>query len=77
MRMTMTTSLAEMTARVPDRRMDCCIFVGSTYSFLTAHRAAAHGIALDWKPFSLRTLLREQDSTPFRPAACPRSGGCG
>ncbi len=69
-----TTSLAEMTARVPDRRMDCYIFVGSTYSFLTAHRAAAfaaaHGVALDWKPFSLRTLLREQDSTPFlgRPA---------
>ena len=62
------------TAPAPARRLDCYIFVGSTYSFLTAHRAAAfaaaHGVALDWKPFSLRTLLREQDSTPFlgRPA---------
>jgi 2-hydroxychromene-2-carboxylate isomerase len=72
--MTTSNPPAPMTAPPPARRLDCYIFVGSTYSFLTAHRAAAfaaaHGVVLDWKPFSLRTLLREQDSTPFlgRPA---------
>ena len=72
----MTTSIppARMAHPEPARRLDCYIFIGSTYSVLTAHRAAAfataHGVLLDWKPFSLRVLLREQDSTPFlgRPA---------
>lgn len=59
---------------MPARRLDCYVFIGSTYGFLTAHRAAAlaaaRGVELRWKPFSLRTLLREQDSSPFlgRPA---------
>jgi len=52
-----------------DPSLDCYVFIGSTYGFLTAHRAAsvaaAQGVRLDWKPFSLRTLLREQDSSPF------------
>lgn len=60
----MTTRIlpAGLAPPAPERRLDCYVFVGSTYGFLTAHRAAAfaaaHGVALDWKPFSLRTLLR-------------------
>lgn len=44
-------------------------FIGSTYSYLSASRAealaAAKGVTLAWRPFSLRTLLIEQENSPF------------
>jgi len=49
--------------------MDFYFFIGSTYSYLSVHRAAAlcaqHGVALNWKPFSVRTLMVEQNNRPF------------
>lgn len=51
------------------RRLDFCFFLGSTYSYLSVNRAdavaRAHGIELDWRPFSVRTLMREQNNSPF------------
>lgn len=50
-------------------RLDFYFFVGSTYSYLSVARAAAAaasaGVTLDWKPFSVRTLMREQNNSPF------------
>lgn len=50
-------------------RLDFYFFVGSTYSYLSVSRAsalaAAHGVALTWRPFSVRTLMREQNNSPF------------
>ncbi|MCL4774731.1 MAG: DsbA family protein [Burkholderiaceae bacterium] len=44
-------------------------FIGSTYSYLSVSRAAAlaetQGVALIWRPFSVRTLMREQNNSPF------------
>ena len=44
-------------------------FIGSTYSYLSVTRAeslaAQAGIALKWRPFSVRTLMREQNNVPF------------
>jgi 2-hydroxychromene-2-carboxylate isomerase len=49
--------------------LDFYFFVGSTYSYLSVARAAkeaAHaGVVLNWKPFSVRTLMREQNNSPF------------
>jgi len=49
--------------------LDFFFFIGSTYTYLSVSRAsalaAAHGVRLNWRPFSLRTLLREQDNSPF------------
>lgn len=51
------------------RRLEFYFFIGSTYSHLSVHRASALaaecGVELVWRPFSLRTLLREQNNTPF------------
>jgi 2-hydroxychromene-2-carboxylate isomerase len=51
------------------RRMDFYFFIGSTYSYLSVSRAEAlaaqAGIELTWRPFSVRTLMREQDNVPF------------
>jgi 2-hydroxychromene-2-carboxylate isomerase len=50
-------------------KLDFYFFIGSTYSYLSVQRAgdvaARHGISLDWRAFSLRTLLHEQDNVPF------------
>jgi 2-hydroxychromene-2-carboxylate isomerase len=50
-------------------RLDFYFFIGSTYTHLSVHRAGAlaaeRGVELVWRPFSLRTLLREQNNTPF------------
>lgn len=50
-------------------RLDFYFFIGSTYSYLSVNRAAAlaraRGVMLDWRPFSLRTLMREQRNVPF------------
>lgn len=49
--------------------LDFYFFVGSTYSYLSVARAAREaavaGVALNWKPFSVRTLMREQNNSPF------------
>lgn len=49
--------------------LDFYFFVGSTYSYLSVSRAAQAaaeaGVALNWKPFSVRTLMREQNNSPF------------
>ena len=51
------------------RPIDFYFFVGSTYSYLSVARAgalaAAHGVPLVWRPFSVRTLMREQNNSPF------------
>jgi len=49
--------------------LDFYFFIGSTYSYLSVARAAKAaadaGIALRWKPFSVRMLMREQNNSPF------------
>ena len=51
------------------QRIDFYFFIGSTYSYLSVARAAKEashaGVALNWLPFSVRTLMREQDNSPF------------
>lgn len=51
------------------RELDFYFFIGSTYSYLSVNRAtrlaAEFGVTLHWRPFSLRTLLREQGNSPF------------
>ena len=51
------------------RRLDFYFFIGSTYSYLSVSRAAgtaqARGVDLVWRPFSVRTLMREQNNSPF------------
>lgn len=51
------------------RRIDFFFFIGSTYTYLSVNRAsalaAAKGVELVWRPFSLRTLLVEQNNSPF------------
>ena len=43
---------------------------GSTYTYLTAMRieavAGAAGVSVHWRPFSVRTIMREQNNIPFR-----------
>jgi len=44
-------------------------FLGSTYTYLSVTRAQAlaedEGVELRWRPFSVRTLMREQNNIPF------------
>jgi len=51
------------------RRLEFFFFIGSTYSYLSVSRAAglaqAGGVDLAWRPFSVRTLMREQNNSPF------------
>lgn len=51
------------------RTLDFFYFIGSTYTHLAVHRAqdaaARVGVALVWRPFSVRTLMREQNNLPF------------
>lgn len=50
-------------------RLDFYFFIGSTYSYLSVARAASQaaqaGVELNWVPFSVRTLMREQNNSPF------------
>lgn len=50
-------------------RMEFFFFIGSTYSYLSVSRAGAlaaqAGVELVWRPFSARTIMREQDNIPF------------
>ena len=51
------------------RQIDFFYFIGSTYSYLSVMRAEAlaaqSGVELVWRPFSVRTLMREQNNIPF------------
>lgn len=51
------------------RRIEFFYFIGSTYSYLSVARgdarAAQEGVELLWRPFSVRTLMREQNNVPF------------
>lgn len=50
-------------------QLDFFFFLGSTYSYLSVLRAEAlaerEGVMLNWRPFSVRTLMREQNNSPF------------
>lgn len=51
-------------------RIDFWFSIGSTYTFLAVMRAGPlserEGVTLDWRPFSVRALMIEQDNIPFR-----------
>ena len=51
------------------KRLDFFFFIGSTYTYLSVCRAAklaeAQGVELVWRPFSVRTLMIEQNNIPF------------
>ena len=53
---------------MPDA-IDFWFSTGSTYTYLTVSRLqkveAAAGVRFNWRPFSVRTLMREQQNTPF------------
>lgn len=53
---------------MPDA-IDFWFSTGSTYTYLTVSRleqvAAATGVRFNWRPFSVRTIMREQKNTPF------------
>ena len=49
--------------------IDFWFSIGSTYSYLTVMRLsaveAAQGVAFDWRPFDVRSIMLEQDNIPF------------
>ena len=49
--------------------LDFFFSFGSTYTYLTAMRieavAGAADVAVRWRPFSVRTIMREQNNIPF------------
>lgn len=51
------------------REIEFFYFIGSTYSYLSVMRAEPlaeqASIKLIWRPFSVRTLMREQNNIPF------------
>lgn len=51
------------------KSIDFWFSVGSTYTYLTASRlekvAAAAGVQFNWRVFSVRTIMREQNNVPF------------
>jgi len=51
------------------KQLDFFYFLGSTYTYLAVCRAADYaareGVELVWRPFSVRTLMREQNNSPF------------
>lgn len=51
------------------KTLDFFYFIGSTYTYLSVMRAAEvadrAGVNLNWRPFSVRTLMREQENIPF------------
>lgn len=50
--------------------LDFFFSLGSTYTYLTAMPieavAAAADVTVRWRPFSVRTIMREQNNIPFR-----------
>jgi 2-hydroxychromene-2-carboxylate isomerase len=51
------------------KHLDFFLFLGSTYTYLAVNRAdevaAQHGVALRWRPFSVRSIMLEQNNRPF------------
>lgn len=51
-------------------KLDFFFQIGSTYTYLSVLRiekaAAEAGIEVQWRPFSVRTLMEEQNNIPFR-----------
>ncbi len=51
------------------KQLDFFYFVGSTYTYLAVMRAdelaRRAGVSLNWRPFSVRSLMREQENIPF------------
>lgn len=51
------------------RSIDFWFSVGSTYTYLTVSRlekvAKAEGVSFNWRPFSVRALMQEQNNIPF------------
>lgn len=49
--------------------IDFWFSTGSTYSYLTVSRieqiSAREGVRFNWRPFSVRAIMREQNNTPF------------
>jgi 2-hydroxychromene-2-carboxylate isomerase len=49
--------------------IDFWFSTGSTYTYLTVsrlpERAAAEGVRFNWRPFSVRAIMREQNNIPF------------
>ncbi|MFI5034252.1 MAG: DsbA family protein [Reyranellales bacterium] len=52
-----------------DRAIDFWFSTGSTYTYLTVSRlpklAEAEGVTFNWRPFSVRAIMREQNNIPF------------
>jgi 2-hydroxychromene-2-carboxylate isomerase len=50
-------------------RIEFWFSIGSTYTYLTVMRldavAQQAGVAFDWRPFSVRAIMREMDNIPF------------
>ena len=51
------------------RELDFWFYIGSTYSYLSIEgadaAAAREGFALRWRPFSVRSIMLEQNNRPF------------
>lgn len=51
------------------KQIDFFLFLGSTYTYLAVNRAeelaARDGIRLRWRPFSVRSIMIEQNNRPF------------
>ena len=51
------------------RSLDFFFFIGSTYTYLAVSRidevATRHGVSVRWRPFSVRSIMREQNNNPF------------
>ena len=51
------------------KQLDFFLFLGSTYTYLAVNRAEAlaarEGISLRWRPFSVRSIMIEQNNRPF------------
>jgi 2-hydroxychromene-2-carboxylate isomerase len=51
------------------KHLDFFLFLGSTYTYLAVNRvesiAAKEGLSLHWRPFSVRSIMLEQNNRPF------------
>jgi 2-hydroxychromene-2-carboxylate isomerase len=54
---------------MPSDAIDFWFSVGSTYTYLTVSRlpavSKASGVRFNWRPFSVRAIMREQNNIPF------------
>src|SRR5689334_22574461 len=62
--------MATLRERQPvSQAIDFWFSTGSTYTYLTVSRlpklAAAEGVTFNWRPFSVRAIMREQNNIPF------------